>query len=317
LDTADSWDEGGTYRVLMHTAGGALVAGMGGGSAAGGAAGAGISSALAGKLNLMANTLETGDGTGADPGLTVGNVAANLLAGGFGTAIGGNSGAFTGANADLYNRSNGNGEGKGSTGNPFNLGHDTVLSACPAGGTCNEAVLATAIQAQGANADTALALMNTGASYGGPAAVVAMLGPEALTAAVLASAADFGGSAYSYAAGLSKDKPSFTNSYIAGIVGGLTSPLLIADGAMATMGTAGKIGANAYNATVTGVGAYGTAGMTGGNPDIAAGFGAGATLTGNFVKVMFPGSVGNFLNNLIQGAAGPIQNAVMQGGGSR
>ncbi|MGF6604529.1 filamentous hemagglutinin family protein [Paraburkholderia sp. GAS448] len=113
---ADSWAEGGVNRVALHTAGGALIAGLGGGSALGGAAGAAVASTLAGKLNSLADGLSNGNGSGADPGLTLGNVAGNLLAGGFGGLVGGNSGAFTAANADLYNRSNCNAEGKCSTG---------------------------------------------------------------------------------------------------------------------------------------------------------------------------------------------------------
>ncbi|SPB17149.1 hemagglutinin [Caballeronia novacaledonica] len=100
----------------MHTTSGALIAGLGGGSAVGGAAGAGISSALSGKLNQMADQFETGDGSGMDPGLTAGNFAANLVAGGIGGLVGGNSGAFSAANMELYNANNDNGQGKGGTG---------------------------------------------------------------------------------------------------------------------------------------------------------------------------------------------------------
>jgi filamentous hemagglutinin len=153
--------------------------------------------------------------------------------------------------------------------------------------------------------------------YGVPAAAVVALGPEAVTAAGLAGGLDYAGSVYSYATGLTKDEPSVTNSYIAGIVGGLTYPLAIGDAAISGTGTVGKIAANGYNAAVAGVGAFGTAGMTGSSSDISAGFATGAAGTGSLVKVMFPGSVGNFLNNLIQGAAGPIQNAVTQGGSNK
>jgi filamentous hemagglutinin len=116
---ADKWDEGGTYRVALHTAGGALIAGLGGGSAAGGAIGAGLSAAIGGKLNQLADTFSSGNGEGADPGLTAGNVAANMIAGGVGGLVGGNSGAVTAANADLYNRDGTNGQGKGGTGSQF------------------------------------------------------------------------------------------------------------------------------------------------------------------------------------------------------
>lgn len=108
---ADSWAEGGTNRVLMHTAGGALLAGLGGGNALAGAAGAGLSSAFAGKLNSLADAV--GDGTGS---MLAGNVLSNVLAGAGGALIGGTSGAFTASNADLYNRSQCNVDGKCSTG---------------------------------------------------------------------------------------------------------------------------------------------------------------------------------------------------------
>jgi filamentous hemagglutinin len=103
----------------MHTAGGALIAGLGGGSALGGAAGAGVASALAGKLNQMADSFETNGGAGTDPGLTAGNIAVNLIAGGIGGLVGGNSGAVTASNADLYNRNSTNAEGNGGTGSEF------------------------------------------------------------------------------------------------------------------------------------------------------------------------------------------------------
>ncbi len=112
--TAAAWDEGGLDRTAMHIAGGALVAGLGGGSigsAAQGAAGAGIASAFAGKLNSLA------DGIGGETGsMLAGNIASNVLAGLGGVVVGGSAGAFTAANVDLYNRSTGNGDGRGGTG---------------------------------------------------------------------------------------------------------------------------------------------------------------------------------------------------------
>ncbi|WP_235851374.1 hemagglutinin repeat-containing protein [Paraburkholderia acidicola] len=114
---ADSWAEGGTNRVALHVGGGALVAGLGGGSigsAAQGAAGAGVSAALAGNLNRIADTI--GGTTGS---MLAGNIVSNVLAGAGGALVGGTTGAFTSSNADLYNRSTGNGDGKGGTGNEF------------------------------------------------------------------------------------------------------------------------------------------------------------------------------------------------------
>ncbi|MBR8420657.1 hypothetical protein K6W16_21630, partial [Burkholderia dolosa] len=111
---ADSWAEGGTNRVLMHTAGGAFLAGLGGGNALAGAAGAGLSSALAGKLNSLADAVG-----GSTDSMLAGNVLSNVLAGAGGALIGGTSGAFTATNADLYNRDQTNANGTGGTGSEF------------------------------------------------------------------------------------------------------------------------------------------------------------------------------------------------------
>ncbi|MBW9104145.1 polymorphic toxin type 22 domain-containing protein, partial [Paraburkholderia phenoliruptrix] len=120
------------------------------GSAAAGAAGAGFASAFAGKLNGLADQI--GEATGS---MTLGNVVSNVLAGAGGALVGGSAGAFTASNADLYNRSTGNGDGKGGTGNPFGIGKDLVSTVCGAGAQCSDATLNAAIQAQGANADAA------------------------------------------------------------------------------------------------------------------------------------------------------------------
>jgi hypothetical protein len=78
-----------------------------------------VSAAIGGKLNQLADTFSSGNGEGADPGLTAGNVAANIIAGGIGGLVGGNSGAFAAANADLYNRDDHNADGKGGTKSEF------------------------------------------------------------------------------------------------------------------------------------------------------------------------------------------------------
>lgn len=96
---ADSWAEGGSNRILLHTVGGAALAGLGGGNIVGGAAGAALSSALAPKLNSIASAI--GDETGSR---ALGNVLSNVLSGAAGALVGGSSGAFTASNADLYNR---------------------------------------------------------------------------------------------------------------------------------------------------------------------------------------------------------------------
>jgi filamentous hemagglutinin len=55
-------------------------------------------------------------------------VAANILAGGIGVLIGGNSGAFSAANTDLYNRNGSNGDGKGGTGSEFRTSAGNAVS---------------------------------------------------------------------------------------------------------------------------------------------------------------------------------------------
>ncbi len=101
----DGWGEGGGYRAALHAAGGALVAGMGGGNALAGAAGAGASSLAAPALAEMGNSM-AGSIDAGNPGLNevLGNLAANIAAGGLGVLVGGGSGAAMGANVDAYNR---------------------------------------------------------------------------------------------------------------------------------------------------------------------------------------------------------------------
>ncbi len=137
---------------------------------------------------------------------------------------------------------------------------------------CSDEVLHAAIYARGANADAAATNMQTAVAYGAPVAVLALAGPEAVAAAALAGGLDYAGTTYSHLTGLSKDKPDFTNSYMTGVVAGLTYPFAIAQKTIAGMGTAGKIAANTYNAGVVGVGAFGAAGVTlQDNPDMSVG----------------------------------------------
>jgi filamentous hemagglutinin len=97
-----SWAEGGSNRIALHIAGGALLGGLGGGSigtALQGAAGAGLSSALATQLDSLSNGIA--DSTGST---LLGSLVSNMVAGAGGALVGGGTGAFTAANADLYNR---------------------------------------------------------------------------------------------------------------------------------------------------------------------------------------------------------------------
>ncbi|WP_231663626.1 hemagglutinin repeat-containing protein, partial [Ralstonia solanacearum] len=99
---ADQWKEGGAYRAGLHMAGGALVAGLGGGSAIGGAIGAGAASLAAPQLTELADKVASSVGGGV-AGQMAGNVVANVAAGAVGS-VGGGSGAFMGGNVDRYNR---------------------------------------------------------------------------------------------------------------------------------------------------------------------------------------------------------------------
>ncbi len=101
----DAWKEGGANRALMQGAGAALVTGLAGGNAVGGAAGAAIASIASGKLNELSSAIAGSDPTGnANMNQALGNIVANALATGGGAAVGGESGAFSGYNADRFNR---------------------------------------------------------------------------------------------------------------------------------------------------------------------------------------------------------------------
>ncbi|VVD93297.1 hemagglutinin repeat-containing protein [Pandoraea soli] len=105
LQEAKDWSDGGDYRATMHAAGGAIVAGLGGGNALGGAFGAGLTSKLGGALNELSNEIKNASPTGnAD----IDQALAQIVVTGMGTAVGavagGTSGAFTGFNTDRFNR---------------------------------------------------------------------------------------------------------------------------------------------------------------------------------------------------------------------
>ncbi|WP_425117376.1 hemagglutinin repeat-containing protein [Burkholderia anthina] len=101
IDQAKSWDEGGASRAGLQATGGALIGGLGGGSALtaiGGAAGAGTSSLLAGQAEKISKSV--GDTTGSS---LVGNIAANVAATVGGALVGGSAGAAAASNVELYN----------------------------------------------------------------------------------------------------------------------------------------------------------------------------------------------------------------------
>ncbi len=101
----DNWDVKGDYRAALHMAGGALIAGLGGGNAVAGAVGAGVTTKLSSQLGNLAQSVASNANTGnADVNEMLGNIAANIAAGGIGLAVGGGSGAATAANVDRFNR---------------------------------------------------------------------------------------------------------------------------------------------------------------------------------------------------------------------
>lgn len=175
---ADSWDEGGANRILLHVAGGALIGGLGGGGigdAVGGAAGAGLSAAMAKQLDDIYKGV--GSATGSE---LLGNIAANVVAGVGGALVGGGVGATTASNVELYNQS------------AHRKPKDLVSQVCPAGAQCSDAVLNAAIQAQGdlnsvAQGNVADVSLATTAAIG--IAAVGVLGPEAIAAYKAAQAA--------------------------------------------------------------------------------------------------------------------------------
>jgi len=106
-----NWKEGGDSRAALQTAGGAVIGGLGGGSALsalGGAVGAGASSLLAGRTKDVSTAVA--DGTGSS---LLGNISGNILAGLGGALIGGSAGAAMASNVSLYNQGNDTGEREG------------------------------------------------------------------------------------------------------------------------------------------------------------------------------------------------------------
>ncbi|MGE0350437.1 hypothetical protein [Hydrogenophaga sp.] len=95
------WEEGGQYRVALHTVAGALVGGVGG------AMGAAASSAGANLLGDLQDGIEQGlKDLGVNSALAKGIAqgATALTAAGMGAVVGGGAGAATGASVDANNR---------------------------------------------------------------------------------------------------------------------------------------------------------------------------------------------------------------------
>ncbi|VVD93338.1 filamentous hemagglutinin [Pandoraea soli] len=105
LQEAKDWSDGGDYRATMHAAGGAIVAGLGGGNALGGALGAGATSKLGAMLNDLSDQIRSRRPTGnADIDEALGQIVATGVGTAVGAVAGGTSGAVTGFNTDRFNR---------------------------------------------------------------------------------------------------------------------------------------------------------------------------------------------------------------------
>ncbi|WP_454711883.1 two-partner secretion domain-containing protein [Cupriavidus nantongensis] len=101
----DGWKEGGEYRAMLHSAGGALIAGVGGGNALAGAAGAAAASLLGPKIQDGVTTTYTYVNSGnSDLDQAIANIAGNIAAGGIGAVIGGGAGSTTASIVDRFNR---------------------------------------------------------------------------------------------------------------------------------------------------------------------------------------------------------------------
>jgi filamentous hemagglutinin len=98
---AKLWDEGGAYRIALHTAIGGLAGG------ASGALGAGATAAAAPLLNELQDNIAKGlKDAGASDGIAkvAGQLIAGTTAAGIGAVVGGAGGAMTGFNVDANNR---------------------------------------------------------------------------------------------------------------------------------------------------------------------------------------------------------------------
>ncbi len=125
----------------MHIAGGAAVAGLGGGSitsAAQAAAGAGISAAAAGKLNELSHDIAASSPTGnADADRALANIITNVIATSTGAVVGGSTGASTASNVDMFNGQNHRDKPDARPGHENTAGNDvtdTHLNILPTGG---------------------------------------------------------------------------------------------------------------------------------------------------------------------------------------
>ena len=100
-EEAKKWDEGGVYRIALHTAAGALGGGLSG------AAGAAVSASAANLMNELQDSMAQGLKTAGMSDAAAKAIAqgvAGLTAAGMGAAVGGAYGAAASATVDMNNR---------------------------------------------------------------------------------------------------------------------------------------------------------------------------------------------------------------------
>jgi len=304
-------------NVVLHTALGCAASAAEGTGCASGAIGGAASALITPLLVSQAGGLSNLTDQQRAIIVAVSTLAGGVTAGALGQNVAGGANAAT--DEALYNGTNKSDDLNNHPNGTLNpVGGSAFAAACAAGQPCNTQMLGTMLQAQGANADQALTNLQAMAPYAAGTIGVALLGPEALTAAVLGGAYDYAGNAVGY--GLGKigygpvvDPPSIASSYLTGLASGAMYPFVIADGAIAGMGEYGKLAANAYNAGVAGATAFGAAGMTNQpSPDLSGAMAAGATGLGVWAKAALPGSLGAYANQLFQVLAGPVQNYIQR-----
>lgn len=101
LEEAKKWDEGGTYRIALHTVSGAL---SGGATGAAGAVTTASAAPLLDQLQTKVQETLIAQGISPDKAKTLSQGLAEVTSAGMGAAVGGTQGAITGMTVDTNNR---------------------------------------------------------------------------------------------------------------------------------------------------------------------------------------------------------------------
>ncbi len=294
---ADAWGEGGSNRVALQVAGGAVIGGIGGSSAAfgalGGAAGAALSAETAKELDAISQGVESATGSSL-----LGNLASNIVANIGGALVGGTTGASVAGNVELYNQT---------------MRKNLLSQVCDGSAPCDPKLVMEAVNADGANAQIASKNIQALAPYVAATLALGPIGgPDAIISVGVLGGLDYASNLGNYAMGLTKDAPSVSGSYITGLIGAAFGLLSVSDNLIGGMSKQGIIASGAYNGLVNGTAAFGSAAASNGPPDLSAGVAAGTTVAGYTAQALIPGPAGVWLNKLIQNSAGTVQNAIQK-----